>query len=197
MKRVAKQKEIRTLDIQGLQTRSQGDSESNVIEGYAAVFNSPTDIWGMFTEVIAPGAFADAIASNDDIRALFNHDWNNVLGRTKSRTLRLSEDARGLKFEVDLPNTTLARDLSESLKRGDISQCSFGFVPTSETWDYEPEIPVRTINSVELHEISVVSIPAYEDTEVSLRSKEANKSIEQRLKLIQQINSVLEENNHE
>lgn len=194
---MAKQKEIRTLDIQGLQTRSQGESETNVIEGYAAVFNSPTDIWGMFTEVIAPGAFADAIASNDDIRALFNHDWNNVLGRTKSGTLRLSEDARGLKFEVDLPNTTLARDLSESLKRGDISQCSFGFVPTSETWDYEPEIPVRTINSVELHEISVVSIPAYEDTEVSLRSKEANKSIEQRLKLIQQINSVLEENNHE
>ncbi|MEQ6855290.1 HK97 family phage prohead protease [Lysinibacillus capsici] len=194
---VAKQKEIRTLDIQGLQTRSQGDSESNVIEGYAAVFNSPTDIWGMFTEIIAPGAFADAIASNDDIRALFNHDWNNVLGRTKSGTLRLSEDARGLKFEVDLPNTTLARDLSESLKRGDISQCSFGFVPTSETWDYEPEIPVRTINTVELHEISVVSIPAYEDTEVSLRSKEANKSIELRLKLIQKINSVLEENKHE
>ncbi|MEY2371625.1 MULTISPECIES: HK97 family phage prohead protease [Lysinibacillus] len=194
---VAKQKEIRTLDIQGLQTRSQGDSESNVIEGYAAVFNSPTDIWGMFTEIIAPGAFADAIASNDDIRALFNHDWNNVLGRTKSGTLRLSEDARGLKFEVDLPNTTLARDLSESLRRGDISQCSFGFVPTSETWDYEPEIPVRTINTVELHEISVVSIPAYEDTEVSLRSKEANKSIELRLKLIQKINSVLEENKHE
>ncbi|MCS5501915.1 HK97 family phage prohead protease [Lysinibacillus sp. A4] len=194
---VAKQKEIRTLDIQGLQTRSQGDSESNVIEGYAAVFNSPTDIWGMFTEIIAPGAFADAIASNDDIRALFNHDWNNVLGRTKSGTLRLSEDARGLKFEVDLPNTTLARDLSESLRRGDISQCSFGFVPTSETWDYEPEIPVRTINTVELHEISVVSIPAYEDTEVTLRSKEANKSIELRLKLIQKINSVLEENKHE
>lgn len=194
---VAKQKEIRTLDIQGLQTRSQGDSESNVIEGYAAVFNSPTDIWGMFTEIIAPGAFADAIASNDDIRALFNHDWNNVLGRTKSGTLRLSEDARGLKFEVDLPNTTLARDLSESLRRGDISQCSFGFVPTSETWDYEPEIPVRTINTVELHEISVVSIPAYEDTEVSLRSKEANKSIELRLKLIQKIKSVLEENKHE
>ncbi|QEA00830.1 HK97 family phage prohead protease [Lysinibacillus fusiformis] len=194
---VAKQKEIRTLDIQGLQTRSQGDSETNVIEGYAAVFNSPTDIWGMFTEIIAPGAFEDAIASNDDIRALFNHDWNNVLGRTKSGTLRLSEDARGLKFEVDLPNTTLARDLSESLKRGDISQCSFGFIPTSETWDYEPEIPVRTINSVELHEISVVSIPAYEDTEVSLRSKKANKSFEQRLKLIQQINSVLEENKHE
>ncbi|WP_396631595.1 HK97 family phage prohead protease [Lysinibacillus sp. A4] len=194
---MAKQKEIRTLDIQGLQTRSQGDSESNVIEGYAAVFNSPTDIWGMFTEIIAPGAFADAIASNDDIRALFNHDWNNVLGRTKSGTLRLSEDARGLKFEVDLPNTTLARDLSESLRRGDISQCSFGFVPTSETWDYEPEIPVRTINTVELHEISVVSIPAYEDTEVTLRSKEANKSIELRLKLIQKINSVLEENKHE
>ncbi|OXS67514.1 peptidase U35 [Lysinibacillus sp. KCTC 33748] len=194
---MAKQKEIRTLDIQGLQTRSQGDSESNVIEGYAAVFNSPTDIGGTFTEVIEPGAFAEAIVSNEDIRALFNHDWNNVLGRTKSGTLRLSEDAKGLKFEVDLPNTTLARDLSESLKRGDISQCSFGFIPTGESWDWEPEIPVRTINSVELHEISVVSIPAYEDTEVSLRSKEANKSIETRLKLIQKINSVLEENKHE
>ena len=120
-----------------------------------------------------------------------------MLGRTKSGTLRLSEDAKGLKFEVDLPNTTLARDLSESLKRGDISQCSFGFIPTAESWDWEPEIPVRTINTVELHEISVVSIPAYEDTEVSLRSKEVNKSIELRLKLIQQINSVLEENKHE
>lgn len=194
---MAKQKEIRTFNIHGLSTRSHGDSESNVIEGYAAVFNSPTDIGGMFTEIIAPGAFADAIASNGDIRALFNHDWNNVLGRTKSGTLRLSEDARGLKFEVDLPNTTLARDLSESLKRGDISQCSFGFIPTGESWDWEPEIPVRTLNTVELHEISVVSIPAYEDTEVSLRSKKANKSIELRLKLIQKINSVLEENKHE
>lgn len=184
---------MRTFDITNLATRDGEQGESNVIEGYAAVFNSPTDIGGWFTEVIAPGAFSKAIAENGDIRALFNHDWNNVLGRTKSGTLHLSEDNRGLKFEVDLPNTSVARDLAESLKRGDISQCSFGFIPTVEEWDYSIEPVKRTITEVELFEVSVVSIPAYEDTEVSLvRDKELGKEVELRTKLMKQINHLLE-----
>lgn len=183
-------KEIRTLDITNLQTRD--DNEIHTISGYAAVFNSPTIIGGWFEEVISPGAFSKTISENGDIRALFNHDWNNVLGRTKAGTLRLSEDDRGLKFEVDLPNTSIARDLVESLKRGDINQCSFGFIPTIEEWDDTIEPMKRTIKEVELYEISVVSIPAYEDTEVSLvRSKEIAKEVELRKKLLKQIKELL------
>jgi uncharacterized protein len=189
-----KKKETRTFDITNLTTRAASEGESNVISGYAAVFNSPTDIGGWFTEEIAPGAFSKAIAENGDIRALFNHDWNNVLGRTKAGTLRLSEDERGLKFEVDLPDTTVGRDLVESLKRGDINQCSFGFIPTVEEWDYSVEPAHRIIKEVDLFEVSVVSIPAYEDTEVSLvRNKEIIKEVEKRTKLLNQIKELLKD----
>ena len=188
----------RTFDITNLNTRDATESESNVISGYAAVFNSKTNICDFFDEVIAPGAFARAISENNDIRALFNHNWDNVLGRTKNGTLHLEEDDRGLKFEVELPNTTIARDLVESMKRGDINQCSFGFIPTKEEWDYNVEPALRTIQEVELFEISVVSIPAYDDTEASLvRSKEIDEETEQRIKMIKQINQLLEANKHE
>lgn len=186
-------KETRTFNIENLNTRD-GDEGESVIGGYAAVFNSPTEIGGgYFTEEIAPGAFSRAIADNSDIRALFNHDWNNVLGRTKSGTLQLSEDERGLKFEVTLPNTSLGRDLKESMQRGDINECSFGFIPTEEHWDYNVEPAKRMILEVDLFEISVVSIPAYEDTEASvIRSKEVNEQVEKRMNLIKKINSTLE-----
>lgn len=192
MKKMPK-KEMRTFDITDLKTRDGIEGESNVISGYAAVFNSKTTIGDWFEEIINPGAFSKAIASGD-VRALFNHDWGNVLGRTKSGTLKLEEDERGLKFEVVLPNTSVARDLKESMQRGDINQCSFGFYPTEETWDYSTEPALRTINEVELFEVSVVSLPAYDDTEVSLvRSKELDKEVEQRMSIIKKINHLLEE----
>jgi uncharacterized protein len=186
-----KKKEMRRIDITNLQTRDGTDSTPSVISGYAAVFNSKTTIGDWFEEIISPGAFSRSISENRDVRALFNHNWDNVLGRTKNGTLRLEEDTRGLKFEVELPNTSVARDLAESMRRGDINQCSFGFWATGESWDYSVEPAVRTINEVELYEISVVSIPAYEDTEVSLRSKELDQSVEKRIKLINQIKGVL------
>lgn len=190
---MTKKREMRTFDITQLKTRDGTEAEPLVISGYASVFNSKTNIGNFFEEVIAPGAFARSLSENGDIRALFNHDWNNVLGRTKSGTLRLEEDERGLKFEVELPNTTIARDLAESMRRGDINQCSFGFFPTEETWDYNSEPAVRTINEVELFEISVVSIPAYEDTEVSLvRSKEIDKEVEIRMQILSKIKRSLE-----
>ncbi|MEC0282320.1 HK97 family phage prohead protease [Terribacillus saccharophilus] len=188
---MSKKKEMRTVDITNLSTRDGVGNESVVIEGYAAVFNSPTMIGDYFEEVIMPGAFAKAITSNNDVRALFNHDWNHVLGRTKSGTLRLYEDERGLKFEVDLPNSSFAKDFAESLDRGDIDQCSFGFYPTGEEWDYAAEPAKRKLHDLELFEVSVVSIPAYEDTEVSLvRSKQIDKAVEERIKLIKQIEGV-------
>lgn len=189
---MTKKKETRIVDITNLQTRDGTGNEPVVISGYAAVFNSKTSIGDFFEEVIAPGAFARTISENGDIRALFNHNWDHVLGRTKNGTLKVEEDTRGLKFEVELPNTSLARDLAESLRRGDINQCSFGFYATNDTWDYAVEPAVRTLNEIELYEISVVSIPAYEDTEVSLRSKEIDEQVEKRIKILNQIKGVLE-----
>ena len=186
-----KKKEIRTIDITNLSTRSDEETQTRTISGYAAVFNSPTRLWEDLDEVIAPGAFSRAISSSD-VRCLFNHDWSNVLGRTKSGTLRLSEDERGLKFEVDLPDTTVARDLIKSMERGDINQCSFGFIPTEETWDYNSTPMLRTIHEVELFEVSIVPLPAYEDTEAALRSKEdLEKVVEKRKNLIKKINQAL------
>lgn len=191
---MAKTKETRTFDITKLSTRDATEEQPSRITGYAAVFNSKTTIGGWFDEVIEPGAFARSLSENSDIRALFNHNWDNVLGRTKSGTLRLEEDEKGLKFEIELPNTSVGRDLAESMSRGDINQCSFGFWITEENWDYNVEPALRTIKEVELYEISVVSIPAYDDTEVSLvRSKEIGKEIEQRMKMIKQINQILGE----
>lgn len=191
---MAKTKETRTFDITKLSTRDATEEQPSKITGYAAVFNSKTTICGWFDEVIEPGAFARSLSENGDIRALFNHNWDNVLGRTKSGTLRLEEDEKGLKFEIELPNTSVGRDLAESMSRGDINQCSFGFWITEENWDYNVEPALRTIKEVELYEISVVSIPAYDDTEVSLvRSKEIGKEIEQRMKMIKQINQILGE----
>ncbi|WLR54292.1 HK97 family phage prohead protease [Mesobacillus subterraneus] len=193
---MTKKRELRTIDITNLKTRDAINDQPAMISGYAAVFNSKTSIGDYFEEIIMPGAFSRSIATNSDIRALFNHDWNNVLGRTKSGTLRLSEDDRGLKFEVELPNTSLARDLAESMARGDINQCSFGFYiedAGKETWDYSVEPALRTIHEVELFEISIVSLPAYDDTEAALvRSKEIDKYVEMRIKLINQIKGVLE-----
>ena len=185
-------REMRTFDITKLKTRDATEDKPSVITGYAAVFNSKTTIGDWFTEIIEPGAFARSLSENGDIRALFNHNWDNVLGRTKSGTLRLEEDNRGLKFEIELPNTSVARDLAESMSRGDINQCSFGFWITEETWDYSIEPASRTIHEVELYEISVVSIPAYDDTEASLvRSKEIDKEVEKRIKILNQIKGVL------
>jgi uncharacterized protein len=187
-------REMRTFNITNLQTRSGTDTEPIKIIGYAAVFNSKTSIGDWFEELIMPGAFARTLSDNGDVRALFNHNWDKVLGRTKSGTLLLSEDNHGLRFEVELPNTTAARDLAESMERKDIDQCSFSFVATEENWDYSVEPALRTVIEAKLYEISVVSIPAYEETEAALvRSSEIVKEVEKRTKLLNQIKGVLGE----
>jgi HK97 family phage prohead protease len=156
-----------------LEIRKAGGAPST-ISGYAAMFNEATVIAGMFREQIAPGAFADAVKS-DDVRALYNHDPNIVLGRTKSGTLTLREDEKGLFYEVVPPNTQAANDLLESIKRGDIDGSSFGFTVDEESWD-QPErgtrdLPLRTIRKASLFDVSPVAFPAYEATSVSARSK--------------------------
>ena len=144
---------------------------AQTVAGYAAVYNSITDIGGYFREQIAPGAFDSAL--NADVRALFNHDTAHVLGRTTASTLRLASDERGLAVEIDMPDTSTARDLVTSMKRGDINGMSFGFVVTKQSWDESGDTPLRTIEAVDLFEVSIVTFPAYADTDVAVRSLEA------------------------
>jgi len=145
------------------------------IEGYAAVFNSEAEIGGMFREQIAPDAFSEVLA--DDVRALFNHNVDQILGRTKSGTLTLSQDSRGLYYRVELPDTELGRSLAELVRRGDISQSSFGFVVKDETYsDLDKSLPLRTITKFErLLDVSPVTFPAFVDTTVAKRSLEEKK----------------------
>lgn len=152
--------------VLGVETRA--DAEKRTLVGYAAVFNSDADIGGWWTERIAPGAFAETITG--DVRALVDHNAGRVVGRTKSGTLRLSEDAKGLRVEVDLPDTTDGNDLWTLVERGDISGMSFGFRVTKQEWDETVEPPVRTIQKVDLMEVSAVAWPAYDDTEIGKRS---------------------------
>lgn len=148
--------------------------EGKVAKGYAALFNSETDIGGYFREVIAPGAFADTL-KNADVRALIDHDSGRVIGRSSAGTLRLTEDETGLAVEIDLPDTSDGRDLAVLLERGDITGMSFGFRTTKEQWDETSDPPTRTVLAAELFEVSAVAFPAYEDTEIALRSLEEAK----------------------
>jgi HK97 family phage prohead protease len=139
--------------------------------GHAAVFNSTSEDLGGFREIVAPGAFAQTI-TEDDIRALFNHDPNHVLGRNRAGTLRLREDNRGLAFEIDLPDTQTARDLAASIERGDISGNSFGFNTLEDRWERLETGELRTLIRVRLFDVSPVTYPAYSQTDVALRSLE-------------------------
>ena len=136
--------------------------EGNTIRGYAAVYNSDSEWMGGFYEQIATGAFDDVL--DNDTRAYFNHDENLLLGRVSSGTLRLGTDARGLYYEVDLPNTSYANDLVELMKRGDVNQSSFAFLIDSDRWEERDGKTYRIIEKGEgLLDVSPVSQPAYPD----------------------------------
>lgn len=151
-----------------LGVEARATDEKRTLAGYAAVFNQDADIGGWWTERLEPGSFAKTIAG--DIRALIDHDAGRVIGRTKSGTLRLSEDGKGLRVEIDIPNTTDGNDLWELVERGDVSGMSFGFRVLKQEWDESIDPPVRTIKEVELYEVSAVAFPAYEGTEIGKRS---------------------------
>jgi hypothetical protein len=145
------------------------------VKGIAAVFNSRTELWPGVFEEVATGAF-DTVMS-DDVRALFNHDPNYILGRTKAGTLNISKETSGLAYEFEAPNTTAGNDLIESLSRGDIDQSSFAFTVEKSSWtDLGEGKWLRTIEKVKrLYDVSPVTYPAYEDTNVSIARDEFNK----------------------
>jgi len=160
-----------------VETRQDG---TTTISGYAAVFHRAEDpgtqfqLMDNYYERIQPGAFDRALAILQDVRALFNHDPNHVLGRTKSGTLRLTTDATGLRYDVDLPNTQTAKDLAESVNRGDVSGSSFAFSVNSSGQEIERSEgqTYRNITDANLFDVSVVTYPAYESATSGMRSKE-------------------------
>ena len=148
------------------------DAKSDRVEGYAAVFNSTTNL-GAFDERIAPGAFDDVL--NDDIRILFNHDANFPLARSNKGqgTAKIWIDDKGLKYSFKPGSQSYARDLVEAIERGDVSQSSFGFTIKDQEWEHRDGRDIRTITKLNtLFDLSPVTMPAYTDTAVALRSKE-------------------------
>jgi HK97 family phage prohead protease len=139
------------------------DGDGMTFEGYAAVFNSPSEPLP-FIERIAPGAFRGSLKQRNDIKILWNHDTGSVLGSTRSGTLSLSEDDRGLRVSAKLPNTNLGRDTAELIRRGDIDSMSFGFSTPRDGDTWSADGTERTLNSVRLHEVSIVAFPAYTAT---------------------------------
>jgi len=150
---------------------ADSDDGKMIIRGHAAVFGKLSSNLGGFREQIEAGAFNDVL--DNDVRAAYNHDANFILGRAKAGTLRIGVDAEGLWYEVDLPNSTMGRDLWESVKRGDIQESSFKFTVLEDDWQENDEGVIRTIKKVgRLIDVAPVAYPAYPDATVAARSLE-------------------------
>lgn len=171
----------------GLKIERRAD-EKPVLIGYAAVFYRADDsgtefeMWPGAVERIMPGAFDSALSRADDVRALFNHDTDHVLGRTSAGTLRLSVDSVGLRYEIDLPDSQFARDLAESIERGDISGSSFSFRDLKRTWidDAKTPLEIREVHDVELFDVGPVTFPAYDAASVTVAQRSRELATEER-----------------
>lgn len=156
------------VNVIDLEVRETGDGMT--FEGYAAVFNAESEDLGGFREFIAPGAFKRSLQSRNEVKLLWNHDAGEPLASVRGGTLKLIEDARGLKVEARLANTSRGRDVAELIRSKTVDSMSFGFSVIKDTWNNDGN--VRTLNAVRLFEISLVSFPAYQATAgtVSVRS---------------------------
>jgi len=169
---MSKKREVRFLDSPELRARADGKG----LEGYACLFNTMSVDMGGWREVIAPGAFKNHLAGSPDVKCLVNHSPNKILGRTTSGTLKVEEDSKGVHYDCDLPDTSAGRDIAVSVGRRDISQCSFGFIVKGQKLDEDFKDPqgvrcqLRTVTEAELLDVSPVTYPAYDQTEVNVRS---------------------------
>ena len=161
--------DIERRAITGIEVRA-AEGKPTKLSGYAAVFNSMSENLGGFREIILPGAFDRALREGHDVRALVNHDPDQIIGRTKSGTLALSVDAKGLRAEIDLPDTQAARDVLTSVKRGDIDGMSFAFRTLTDAWRTQDGEAIRELVDLELLDVSAVAYPAYPATSVSARA---------------------------
>lgn len=165
--------EKRNLTTNSVEIR-EDENGMRTLSGYAVKWDmkSVTMGWRRFREQFKRGAFTESMANEDQL-ALWSHDTSKVLGRTKNGTLRLFEDEIGLRFELDLLDTTLGDDAYKTIKRGDVDGVSFGFQMLKQEWDEaDPDNVIRTVTKAKLLEISPVAFPAYPDSQISARSKD-------------------------
>lgn len=161
----AKEPEVR-INSTDIEVRAEGDGMT--FTGYASVFNSPSEDLGGFVEYVAPGAFKRSLQSRNEVKLLWNHDSGEPLASLRGGTMQLVEDSRGLKVTAQLPNTTRGRDIAELLRTKVIDSMSFGFNVIRDSWSSDGK--TRTLESVRLFEVSVVSFPAYPSTVAQVRS---------------------------
>lgn len=149
------------------------------LDGYAAVYGKYSQNLGGFVEVVDADAFRKSLGDAVAVVARYNHDDNHLLGTTEAGTLRLTSDEIGLRYEVDLPNTTSGNDTSVLAKRGDIRYSSFAFHVIEDEWGItEQGFPLRTLKQVHLVDVAPVNQPAYKDTSVGLRSLASHLGVE-------------------
>lgn len=161
--------EFRSIAACGVEARAEPNRPQQII-GYAAVFDSLSEDLGGFREKIAPGAFSNSIAS-DNVYALWQHRSEFPIGSTDTQTLALNEDTRGLAVEIKLPATTWGQDAYEGVRSRLVKHFSFGFVVLRDAWDYsDPSMPIRTLEEVQLVEVSPVTFPAYPQTTAGVRA---------------------------
>lgn len=164
-------REVRCIDIENIEVRES--EKGNKITGYALKWNKLSEEMQGFREKFDKGAFSESISKNN-VLAFWNHNRDVILGSTRAKTLSLTEDQKGLKFDIEMPDTTAANDLRKLIKRGDVKGVSFGFMSNVEEWDTDTEPYTRTIKKAELFEISPTHSPAYPQTWVSARNKDEN-----------------------
>ncbi len=158
-----------------VELRGQSEGEAPRIDGTAAVYNRLSEDLGGFREIIEPGFFENVM--KDDVRALFNHDDNLVLGRTRAGTLSLEDTERGLDVHITPPDTTAGRDAITLIKRRDVTQMSFAFTvkPDGQEWIREKDGSIKRVlkrgGAARLYDVSPVTYPAYPQTSVNVRSK--------------------------
>lgn len=179
--KIVEKTEQRQVTTNKIEVREQDDG-TKTLSGYAVKWEKKSHVLGYyrkFREQFKRGAFADSLRDNDQF-FLWSHDLSRVLGSTKNNTLRLYEDNIGLRFDLDLPDTTLGNDTYQSIKRGDVQGVSFGFNSLDDEID-EPDddLPTRTVKKAKLIEVSAVALPAYPDSEVSARGYDPMKQHEE------------------
>ncbi|WP_402465780.1 HK97 family phage prohead protease [Isoptericola aurantiacus] len=166
--------EIRTAALGPVELR-EGGSGIGQLTGYAAVFNRHSQNLGGFVEMVDPGAFTKSLADQVPVMVRGNHDDAHLLGTTWAGTLKLEVDGTGLRYTVDLPDTSSGRDWKALAARGDVKWSSFAFRTIDDEWSAtEQGFPLRTLRAVQLVDVAPVNSPAYLDTTVAVRSFEAH-----------------------
>jgi HK97 family phage prohead protease len=155
-----------------VECRAEASDNGKKIRGYAIRFNALSQDLGGFKEFIAPEAVDRTIAEGLDVRALVDHDSGKVLGRTRAGTLQLRKDSKGLAITIEPdPDISYAGDIMRSVARGDVSGMSFAFRTIDDSWNYEGKMPIRTVNDMTISEVSIVTFPAYTQTDVSVAQR--------------------------